>query len=312
MLQFYHSHLQSSLNKSEFLIFKILIDLLQIHQWVRLESLADKFPLPIEFHSRRKKLQRFLSSKKLNIQTLWHPILKQIIATYYPLEKPVYLVIDRTRWANVNILMISLLSKKRAIPIYFELLEKKGNSSVKEQITALSIAISLFDKYHKIVLGDREFCGVDLAKWLSEQEKTDFCLRTKKNVYLELNEETKSLQELGLLPGMSVYYQGIKLTKSKGFSPINLAAKWKKTYRNKKTKEPWFIMTSLGNLQEATTAYFQRMGIEEMFRDFKRGGYNLESTGLRNERLLVLVLLITFAYVEATFEGDTLATKGSY
>jgi|GEM_PF-2116696 len=47
MLQFYHSHLQSNLTKTEFLIFKILIDLLQIHQWVRLESLADKFPLPI-------------------------------------------------------------------------------------------------------------------------------------------------------------------------------------------------------------------------------------------------------------------------
>jgi len=40
MIQFYHSYLQSSLTKSEFLIFKILIDLLQIHQWVRLESLA--------------------------------------------------------------------------------------------------------------------------------------------------------------------------------------------------------------------------------------------------------------------------------
>ncbi|MEI6380390.1 MAG: hypothetical protein WCO81_05835 [Cyanobacteriota bacterium ELA615] len=82
---------------------------------------------------------------------------------------------------------------------------------------------------------------------------------------------------------MSVYYQGIKLTKSKGFEPVNLAAKWKKTYQNKKTKEPWFIMKSLGSLSEATQAYSQRMGIEEMFRDFKKGGYNLESTGLRND-----------------------------
>jgi hypothetical protein len=47
-----------------------------------------------------------------------------------------------------------------------------------------------------------------------------------------------------------------------------------------------------------------------MFRDFKKGGYNLESTGVRNERLLVLVLLITFAYVEATFQGYTIQQKG--
>jgi hypothetical protein len=324
MLSFYHSHLESNFNKSEFLIFKILIDLLQIHQWVRLECLADKFPLPIEFQSRRKKIQRFLSLKKLNIETLWHPILKQIIATYFSLEKTIYLVIDRTRWANVNILMISVLYKKRAIPVYFELLDKKGNSNLKEQTTALSKVMPLFKDYQKIVLGDREFCGVDLAKWLTQQEKTDFCLRIKKNVgvaarrvYIELNGEIKTLAELGLLPGMSVYYQGVKITKGKGFGPINLAAKWKKTYRKKKTKEPWFIMTSLESLQETTNAYSQRMGIEEMFRDFKKGGYNLESTGIRGERLLALVLLITFAYVVgvaarrvATFQGDTIQKHG--
>ena len=156
MIQFYHSHLQSNLTKSEFLIFKILIDLLQIHQWVRLESLADKFPLPIKFESRRKKLQRFLSLEKLNIQNLWHPILEQIIATYYPLKKNVYLVIDRTRWANVNILMISVLYHKRAIPIYFELLDKKGNSNIKEQTAALSLVMPLFKNYHKIVLVECE------------------------------------------------------------------------------------------------------------------------------------------------------------
>ena len=310
MIQFYHSHLQSNLNKSEFLIFKILINLLQIHQWVRLESLADKFPLPIEFHSRRKKLQRFLSLEKLNIQNLWHPILQQIIATYYPLEKNIYLVIDRTRWANVNILMISVLYQKRAIPVYFELLDKKGNSNIKEQIIALSLVMPLFKNYHKIVLGDREFCGVDLAKWLIEQEKTDFCLRIKKNEYIELNGKIMTLEALGLQPGMSCFYQGVKMTKTKGFGPINLASKWKKNSQKKKAKEPWFIMTNLPSLSEATKAYSQRMGIEEMFRDFKKGGYNLESTGLRNERLLVLVLLITFAYVEATFQGDTIQEKG--
>jgi hypothetical protein len=272
--------------------------------------LADKFPLPIKFESRRKKLQRFFSLDKLNIQNLWHPILKQIIAAYYPLKKNVYLVIDRTRWANVNILMISVLYQKRAIPVYFELLDKKGNSNLKEQTRVLSLVMPLFKDYHKIVLGDREFCGVDLAKWLREQEKMDFCLRLKKNEYLELNGEIKTLEQLGLQPGMSFFYQGVKITKTKGFGPINLTAKWKKNSQKKKAKEPWFIMTSLGSLSESTLAYAQRMGIEELFRDFKKGGYNLESTGLRDERLLVLILLITFAYVEATFQGNTIQEKG--
>jgi len=41
MLPLYHSHLELNLNPSEFLIFKILIDLLQIHKWVSLETLAN-------------------------------------------------------------------------------------------------------------------------------------------------------------------------------------------------------------------------------------------------------------------------------
>jgi hypothetical protein len=93
MLQFYHAHLQSKLTQSEFLILKILIDLIQIHQWVRLDSIAEKFPLPIKFESRRKKLQRFFSMDKLTILNLWHPIVEKIIETYCPLEKTVYLVL---------------------------------------------------------------------------------------------------------------------------------------------------------------------------------------------------------------------------
>jgi hypothetical protein len=45
-------------------------------------------------------------------------------------------------------------------------------------------------------------------------------------------------------------------------------------YRNIITKEPWYILTSLGGLQAAVDAYAKRFGIEEMFRDFKGGGYN--------------------------------------
>lgn len=87
MSQLYLSHLESNLNQTEFLIFKILLNLLQIHKWVRLESLANRFPLPIKFESRRKKLQRFLSLSKLNIEQLWFPILAKILVTYYPSKK---------------------------------------------------------------------------------------------------------------------------------------------------------------------------------------------------------------------------------
>jgi hypothetical protein len=45
------------------------------------------------------------------------------------------------------------------------------------------------------------------------------------------------------------------------------------------------------------------MGIEEMFRDFKTGGYDSEGTSLKGNRLINMILLMTLAYLEGIFQG---------
>ena len=109
---------------------------------------------------------------------------------------------------------------------------------------------------------------------------------------------------------MSCYYQGIKVTITKGFSGFNLAAKYKRNYRGKSSKEPWYILTNLDNLSAATNAYTKRMGIEEMFRDFKLGGYNLEVTQVSDRRLIATIILITLAYFISILSGQFIKQKG--
>ena len=91
-----------------------------------------------------------------------------------------YLVIDRTQGATVNLLMISLVYNRRAIPIYFTLLGKLGNTNTQEQNWFLAIVLEGLKDYPRIILGDREFCSVDLAKWLSSQNHTYFSFRLKR------------------------------------------------------------------------------------------------------------------------------------
>ena len=68
-----------------------------------------------------------------------------------------------------------------------------------------------------------------------EREKVYLSLRLKKNEYVELEEQIWfQLYDLGLEPGMSCYYQGIKVTKTKGFAGFNLAAKYQRNYRGNK------------------------------------------------------------------------------
>ncbi|MDJ0567565.1 MAG: hypothetical protein QNJ53_00820 [Pleurocapsa sp. MO_192.B19] len=56
------------------------------------------------------------------------------------------------------------------------------------------------------------------------------------------------LKELGLAPGTAFFYPGIRVTKTKEFSGFNLAAKYRRNYRQKFAKEPWYILTNLSNL----------------------------------------------------------------
>ena len=47
-----------------------------------------------------------------------------------------------------------------------------------------------------------------------------------------------------------------------------------------------------------------------MFRDFKRGGYNLEITKVGDRRLISLILLICLSYSLSTLIGQNIKSKG--
>ncbi|MFB2835362.1 IS4 family transposase [Floridanema evergladense] len=309
--EFYTQHLKTQLKKAEFLILLILVVILQKQRWVRLEELASQFPQKILFESRRKKLQRFLSLPHITIEKIWWPLFSYWLANNFEPRSVLYLAIDRTQWGVVNLIVVSLIYQKRAIPIYFESLPKLGNSNVEKQIATLSKVLPLLENYTKVVLGDREFCGVDLGQWLQSQSQTYFCLRLRKNEYVELTPDNwVQLQELGVAPGVSVYLKGVKVTKNKGFNPANIAGKWKRKYRGWSVEEAWFILTNFPELGQALSAYQKRFGIEEMFRDYKSGGYNLESTGVTGNRLISLIILITLAYSSAIMSGEKIKNKG--
>ena len=309
--ELYNKHLKKHFNYPQYLILSILINLLQDLHTVRLEELARRFPIPIQLRSRVKKVQRFLSLPQFDIKTLWFPILESWIKTEWQPSKAIYLAIDRSQWRAINLLMVSLIYDNRAIPVYFFRLPKKGNSNLAQQKQVLEPVFKLLRDYKIIVLGDREFCGVELARWLSQPEKVYLSLRLKKNEYVELEKQIWfQLSDLGLEPGMSCYYQGIRVTKTKGFSRFNLAAKYKRNYRGKSSKEPWYILTNLANLSTAIDAYTQRMGIEEMFRDLKLGGYNLEVTQVCDRRLIATIILITLAYFISILSGQFIKQKG--
>jgi len=306
---FYQTHLQKQLTHAQFMLLTILLNVIQSEKQVRLERLARVFPYPITTESRRRKLQRFLDLPQLTITLIWFPLITYWLTTYCSVGQSLSIASDRSQWGCINLFTIALIWQKRAIPLYWCLLPKLGNSNLSEQTLALQQVLPLLKEYKVLLLGDREFCSVDLGNWLKAMG-VSFCLRLKKNHCVETeNLIWQRLDQLGVVPGTSLYFQGIRVRKTRPVAGFDIACKWKRDYRGLKVKDAWFILTDLGSLPVAIAAYKKRMGIEEMFRDCKTGGYNIEGTSLKGDRLIKMILLMAILYSCAIFQGSEIKKK---
>jgi hypothetical protein len=103
---------------------QMLVALLQKERQVSLDGLTTLFAQPIQFESRRRNLQRFLILPQLSAKALWFPFVKHWFRPQFKGGQQVYLVLDRTAWKGHNLLMVSVTYGKRAIPVYWQLLDK--------------------------------------------------------------------------------------------------------------------------------------------------------------------------------------------
>ena len=122
----YQSQIEKYLTKSQILTLQLLIWLLQVQKEVRIERLASCLPMPILYASRRKKIQRFLVVSSDSLPLFWFPIIKSIVEKEFKLSKRLILVLDRTQWKDNNVFMISVMWRKRALPIYWLLLPQNA------------------------------------------------------------------------------------------------------------------------------------------------------------------------------------------
>ena len=126
---FYQTHLQKQLAPAQFFLLTVLLNLIQSEKQVRLERLSRVFPYPITTESRRRKLQRFLDLPHLTISLIWFPLITYWLITYCRVGQTLSIAIDRSQWGRINLFMVSLIWERRAIPLYWSLWPKLGNSN---------------------------------------------------------------------------------------------------------------------------------------------------------------------------------------
>ena len=126
------------------------------------------------------------------------------------------------------------------------LLDKKGNSNIKEQRRLLKSTLRLLKGYQIIVIGDREFGNINLADWLSNQD-CKYVLRTKSNKYIRSGDNERQLYYLGSKSVRAAYLKQVQFTKQLGMARVNIAFYRSKATTGKSCNEGWYLINNLSS-----------------------------------------------------------------
>lgn len=227
------------------------------------------------------------------------------------------IAIDRTNWkigkVNINILYIGLvLGNGYFIPLFFRLLDKRGNSSQAERIELFKQFKRVFNDFANfsfVVVGDREFIGEDWFYYLA-QNSYDFVMRIRRKDYAnlladqlnmtveQLNKRiAKKVEKYGYcvfpidIQGVTLYYH------------VYPKRKGDRSYANEKDKYIRFISNSI-DPQWVAEQYDRRWKIEVFFEDCKLKGFDMESIGFSAEaKVRLMVAICAVCYVLCLIQG---------
>ena len=165
--------------------------------------LADKLPDDESSDmARRQRIRRFLSNVHICPSLTLIPLLQLLLPLLKKLPE-IVLTMDRTNWMKqktaVNILTVGIYLENRAIPIFWIVWNKAGNSTLEKQKQVLKPVLDALRSIPQLqhipihVVADREFASPKLAEWIWHNYNIDCTLRMKRSLYLtdENSQETK-------------------------------------------------------------------------------------------------------------------------
>jgi hypothetical protein len=285
-------------NKARMTCFVSMLIALYKVRTINLTELACGFLSNATIDSRYKRIKRFFKDFKIDF-----PLVASWVVQFFGLtNQPLYLSMDRTNWQwgkkNINILMLSITYKGIAIPLFWSLLDKKGNSNTSERIAIMDRFITQFGK-DKIagLLADREFIGSDWFMWL-KKERIHFVIRVKKNL-LTTDSRGREVRVEALFRGLQPTEERI-LWDSRDLmgAAIYLSAL-------KMPDGELLIVATDERSGFAIKKYGLRWEIETLFGCLKSKGFNFEDTHItKPERIEKLLVLLTIAFCWAHKTGE--------
>ncbi|PZO45852.1 MAG: IS4 family transposase [Phormidesmis priestleyi] len=264
---------------------------------VNLAEVATGFAGGAKAASNYKRIQRFLRSFELNYDQI-----AQLVVRLVGIPKPWVLSVDRTTWefgsVTINILMLGVGHQGVAFPLFWHLLDKRGNSNTQERFDQLVEFLCVFAPEDIAYLtADREFVGAQWFALLMAEPVTRFRIRIR---------ESELLFDGQKFLKTAIVFQDLQPQQSKVLT------------RKRRLWGHWLYLAGLrlddGSLlvvatnhapSTAIADYAHRWGIETWFGCLKTRGFCLEATHLKDpDRLKKLIALLTLAFCWAHQVGE--------
>ena len=268
-----------------------------ICQTPNLMELSNVLDRPTESaEARYNYVERFLKNPLVAIEGVMAAYAEDLLVRLAKHQHTLVLMIDQSKVnATLEVLMVSVRLRKRAVPLFWVVKETKGGIGFESQKALLEVVRGwLPEGCHVMLAGDRFYGTADLVGWCQKQG-WKYRLRLKGNfcVYQDQGPD-KTLDQLKV--------EGKRALEKARFrsgmvTPVGIL-------HEPGHPEPWYIaMDSLPN-EYKTRDYGLRWGIENMFSDFKSRGFSLMQTHIRfADRLERLLLILSIALHWAVSAG---------
>lgn len=281
-------------------LVRCMVALVQVRT-VNLSEIAGVFAGAAQLESNYKRVQRFLRWFEVPYGSVAVCVVSLVGVT-----RPWVLTMDRTNWKFgktwINILVLGIVHRGVAIPVFWQVLPKRGNSNTTER----KALVSRFTKEFglpaiRFLCADREFIGERWVRWL-RRSKIDFRIRVRNNTRLtNRNGQTVAArtlfrqlpiqQELILPNSVTVWKQRLAV------SGMRLA------------DGDYLIVITPQHCPTAIRDYALRWEIETLFGCLKSRGFNLEETHLTDpKRIEKLFAVLTLAFCWAICVGEWLVS----
>lgn len=269
-----------------------------ICQTPNLMELSNVLDRPTESaEARYNYVERFLKNPLVKTEVVMSAYAKDLLGRLARCQHTPVLMIDQSK-ANdkLEILVISVRLRKRAVPIFWMAKNTNGGSiGFEEQKKLLETVLSwLPEGCSPMLAGDRFYGTNDLVEWC-QKHHWHYRLRLKGNLCAYQDKgDNKTLNQLKA----ECNFVSEKIRFCSGM--ITYVGMLHELGH----KEPWYIAMDSKPNEYRTLDYGMRWGIENMFSDFKSRGFSLMQTCIRlSDRLERLMLVLSIALHWAVSTG---------